>query len=126
MRRFLIATVAASLIGLAATADAAETCHEQSHQFGKSRVCVRSVLPPQGGNKYGPDNLFGLTDDGAWCEGAKGSGVGERIVYTIDPPQLFRTVQIINGYAKSDDAFRRNGRVKRVLIDRQPPDNRVY
>ena len=116
----MIALVAAALcpaVGLASAAGAAETCHEQPHQFGKSRICVSSVLPSQGSNKYGPDNLVGMTDDGAWCEGASGPGIGERITYTIAPRQLFRTVLITNGYAKSDEAFRRNGRVKRMLVE---------
>lgn len=116
MRIRMIALVAAA-VGLAQAADAVETCHEQPHQFGKSRICVSSVLPPQGSNKYGPDNLVGLTDDGAWCEGAPGPGIGERITYTIDTPQLFRTVLITNGYAKSSEAFRRNGRVKRMRVE---------
>lgn len=112
---FFVGLTAASLT--AVPAHAADTCHEFNHQFGRSQICVSSVLPPQGGNNYGPENLVGTKDDVAWCEGASGPGIGERITEHVTPRQTFRTLFITNGYAKSDEAFRRNGRIKRALIE---------
>ena len=95
---------------------AEETCHAFESQFAKERICVSSVLAPQADNTYGPDRLMGTTD-GAWCEGAAGPGIGQSVTLHHDPPQLLRTIHITAGYAKSDDAYRNNGRVKKALIE---------
>jgi hypothetical protein len=110
--------VAAAAIGLATPATVvAETCHMiiESGQFGSMRACVSSVLPSQAGNDYGPKHFAEQT--GAWCEGAPGPGVGERVTLHMKPSARFRTLLITNGYAKTADTFRRNGRIKRALIE---------
>jgi hypothetical protein len=106
-------------VGLAATAAAAaDVCHSiPGGQFGESRWCVSSVLPPQAGNNYGPEHLAGAGADGAWCEGVPGPGIGQIVTLHMKPPGHFRTVTLTNGYAKTADTFRRNGRVKRALIE---------
>ena len=77
---------------------AAETCHSLEHQFGKTRICASSVLSPQGERNYGPNHLSGVTDDGAWCEGVAGPGIGEHVTLHMDPRPRFRTLSITNGY----------------------------
>jgi hypothetical protein len=95
---------------------AAETCHLAETQFAKERICVTSVLAPQAGNTYGPDKLLG-TGDGAWCEGVAGPGIGQSVTVHLEPAQLLRTLHVTAGYAKSDESFRNNGRVKTALIE---------
>jgi hypothetical protein len=102
--------------GFARTAVAAETCHTLEHQFGKTRTCVNSVLPPQGERTYGPNHLI-VGEDGAWCEGASGPGIGQSVTIHMQPRPRFRTISITNGYARTDDTFHRNGRVKRAYIE---------
>jgi hypothetical protein len=102
--------------GLARTAVAAETCHSLGHQFGKTRTCVSSVLAPQGERTYGPNHLI-VGEDGAWCEGVAGPCVGETVTVHMDPRPRFRTISFTNGYARTTDTFRRNGRVKRAHIE---------
>lgn len=101
---------------LAATPARAEICHAFTGQFAKERICVSSVLAPQAGNTYGPDHLMG-TGDGAWCEGVPGPGIGQSVTIHHDPPQVMRTINITSGYAKSDETWRNNGRVKKALIE---------
>ncbi len=108
--------LAAGAAVLAAAPAAAETCHEFEGQFAKERICVSSVLAPQAGNTYGPDHLMG-NDDGAWCEGVPGPGIGQSVTIHHDPPQVMRTLYLTAGYAKSDEAYRNNGRVKKALIE---------
>ncbi len=96
---------------------AAETCHSLEHQFGKTRICASSVLSPQGERNYGPNHLSGVTDDGAWCEGVAGPGIGEHVTLHMDPRPRFRTLSITNGYTRTADTFRRNGRVKRAHLE---------
>ena len=114
-RTFIIALVMA---GLADAAAAAETCHSNpGGQFGDARMCVTSGLPPQAGNTYGPQHLMGLDTDGAWCEGVAGPGIGQSITLHMKPPGHFKTIALNNGYTKSEQTFRRNGRVKRAMIE---------
>jgi hypothetical protein len=108
------AVIVAALAG--GPARAAETCHAFEGQFAKVKICVSSVLAPQAGNTYGPDHLMG-TGDGAWCEGVAGPGIGQSVTIHQDPSQVMRTINVMNGYAKSDETFRNNGRVKKALIE---------
>lgn len=101
-------------------AAAAETCYvDPGGQYGKITMCVSSVLPPQGANSYGPDHLIGRAENEntAWCEGVAGPGIGESITEKLDGPYTTRALSITNGYAKSDEAFHGNGRIKSVVIE---------
>jgi hypothetical protein len=118
MRHLLLLAAAAALV---ATPARAETCHAFEGQFGKTRICetricVSSVLAPQAGNTYGPDHLLG-NGDAAWCEGVPGPGIGESVTIHHASPQLMRTINIIPGYSKADEAWRNNGRIKKALIE---------
>jgi hypothetical protein len=99
-----------------------ESCHSYGTQYGNFRLCVSSVLPPQGGNSYGPEHLSG-TPDGVWCEGVPGPGSGQTVTFhqshtvATDPLNVIGTIVLINGYAKTEQAFRDNARVKRARIE---------
>jgi hypothetical protein len=97
-------------------AAAAMICHAQSGQYAETKTCVSSMLPSQGANSYGPDQITG-TGEGAWCEGVAGAGIGEAVVIYQDPPQVIGSLVFANGYIKSEQSFRSNGRVKRARID---------
>ncbi len=99
---------------------AAETCYvDPGGQYGKITMCVSSVLPPQGANSYGPEHLIGRAENEntAWCEGVTGPGIGETITEKLDGSYTARALSITNGYAKSDEAFRGNGRIKSAVIE---------
>jgi hypothetical protein len=114
-RTWIAATAVAAALA-ASPACAEETCHAFEGQFAKVRICVSSVLAAQAGNTYGPDHLVG-TGDGAWCEGVAGPGIGQSVTIHQDPTQVMRTINVLNGYTKSEDTFRNNGRVKKALIE---------
>ncbi len=107
----------ASLL-LAAAPAWAEVCIDRgAGQYAANhKVCASSVLKPQAGNTYGPDNLY---RDGAaaWCEGAPGSGRGEYIRILYAEPVRFRSILIGNGYAKSKQTFFANARARTVRIE---------
>jgi hypothetical protein len=96
----------------------AEVCIDRAAgQYASNhKVCASSVLKPQGGNTYGPGNLF---RDGAaaWCEGAPGSGKGEYIRILYASPVSFKSILIGNGYAKSKATFFANARARTVRIE---------
>ena len=119
MRGCWIAIAAAANLAASAAA-AAEICESQESapSAGSMRLCVSSVLAPQAGRDYGPRNLMGTIEPGgAWCEGVPGPGIGERITIHMKPPTNFRSISITNGYARTEDTFRHNGRIKRALIE---------
>jgi hypothetical protein len=112
--------LAALLLAIAAMAtasslsEAQETCHELTGgQFADIRHCVTSVRPSQDSTNFGPDHLL-ATGDGAWCAS---TARNQAITLYLKPASLLRTITFTNGYAKSSETFRQNGRVKRALIE---------
>jgi hypothetical protein len=83
---------------------------------GAETYCVSSVLPGQFNNAYGPANLFSGPQGVAWVEGRQGQGVGEWITVEFDGLRRVRSFVFRNGYQKDDDIWRKNGRVKRLLL----------
>lgn len=89
-----------------------ETCARN----GAETYCVSSVLPGQFNNAYGPANLFSGPQGVAWVEGRQGQGIGEWVTIEFDSPRRVRSFIFRNGYQKDDDIFRKNGRVKRLVL----------
>lgn len=79
-----------------------------------------STLRPQAGNRYDPALALDGKLETAWCEGAKGDGVGEWIeVHAKHLPEWKSPLcwlLIVPGYAKSEATYVANGRVTRVRI----------
>jgi hypothetical protein len=92
-----------------------ETCAEQNGQYANIRLCASSVLAPQAGNSYGPQNIFD-GEDKAWCEGVTGYGVGETLTLHFKPAVRLQQFSFLNGYPKSPDTYRNNSRVKQLRI----------
>lgn len=112
MRKSVFALAIAA--GLACSpAGADETCYERSGQFANMRHCVTSVRAPQDETNYGPEHLA-ATGDGAWCASGERS---QSVTLHLKPAAPLRTVTLTNGYAKSNETFRANGRVKRAMIE---------
>ena len=118
MRAFVTALALTCLAATAATAKEVCENQESAPDAGTVRLCVSSVLPPQAGRDYGPLNLMGTTEEGgAWCEGARGGGAGESITMYFKPATRVRAVVLANGYTRTEDTFRRNGRIKRARVE---------
>lgn len=84
---------------------------------GQDTNSASSELKSFGSISYSPDNIHDLSYKTAWIEGAKGYGVGEYIVYHM-PPQTPRItkITIVNGYVKTEKAWKENSRVKRLKM----------
>jgi len=121
MQRFRRSVVSLTIVCAAGAVStigsvAKEICYGWATELVRqARHCVSSVLPPQLGFNYGPENLF--TKRNAWCEGVRGNGIGESVVVRLDPPLIFRTVYVTNGYTRSSETFADNNRVKKFKIE---------
>lgn len=104
----------------AAPAAARETCWSGYHaQFYNSiQYCVSSVLAPEGGATFGPENLAQWQDNDirAWCEGAPHFGLGETITIRVEGGPAFRRLAVSNGNGKSPETYANSARVKTVDI----------
>lgn len=84
--------------------------------FDELRYWATSVLPPQAGNDYGPENLFDGSDGTAWCEGVPGTGAGESVAISFGGQAMPLGLVIRNGYGKSADAYYDNARPRTVEV----------
>ncbi|MGR3677265.1 MAG: NADase-type glycan-binding domain-containing protein [Paracoccaceae bacterium] len=93
-----------------------ETCSRERTGFGDVMLCGSSYLDPQSGNTYYPRNLVDVDQTTAWVEGVSGTGEGEYVTFSFDTPRTIRSLQLENGYAKSQKAFRDNASVRHLTL----------
>ena len=81
------------------------------------RITASSSLQSQGKYSYGAENLHDFDHETAWVEGKEGYGIGEYITYEFPyrSPRV-TTINIHNGYVKSDQAWLANSRVKKLKV----------
>jgi hypothetical protein len=90
-----------------------------------ARVTATSTL--ENSRKYAPSNLLDRSPDAApadfwgepktaWCEGVRGTGIGEAIRIDFSSPQPVAVISISPGYEKSLDLFAKNSRIMRALL----------
>ena len=79
-------------------------------------VVASSALSPQGSNTYRVNNLYDCNHETAWVEGVSGYGVGQWIEYQRIEVKEISSINILNGYVKSDKAWSENARVKRLGV----------
>ncbi|WP_442434681.1 NADase-type glycan-binding domain-containing protein [Paenibacillus peoriae] len=81
------------------------------------KIIASSTLPDQAGNSYAARNIMDGDASTAWCEGVKGNGIGELIKFDFGSMQELKGFELINGLAKSSNAFQVNNRVKRMKLE---------
>ena len=77
----------------------------------KVKVSASSSRKPEKGNSYKPELAFDGNSRTAWCEGAKGAGKGQWIVFDFDEEVLLNEVIIEPGYFKTEELWRKNNRL---------------
>ena len=53
----------------------------------------------------------------AWVEGVSGNGAGQKVLISFDRPRQLAGFEIVNGYAKNSDIYRKNARVRTAVSD---------
>ncbi|MEC0235353.1 discoidin domain-containing protein [Paenibacillus kribbensis] len=81
------------------------------------KIIASSTLSDQAGNSYTAGNIMDGDASTAWCEGVKGDGIGEWIKIDFGSMQELKGFELINGLAKSSNAFQVNNRVKRMKLE---------
>lgn len=91
-------------------------------------VEATSTLAPEGKQSYDAENILNGSRSSAWIEGAEGNGIGESITitktYDIELDDSLRDEEsiffyelcIVNGYTRTDKAWKENGRVKKLAF----------
>jgi len=84
---------------------------------GPEEVTASSYLKSQGSNNYEPKNAHDLNYKNAWVEGVPGYGIGEYLTYKFaaTSPRITEII-VVNGYVKSETAYRNNSRVKKLKV----------
>ncbi|MGC6510393.1 MAG: NADase-type glycan-binding domain-containing protein [Myxococcota bacterium] len=97
----------------------------KGNEFNKfTTITASSTLSAQGRNTYGVDNLQDGDLNTAWCEGAKGNGVGESLTVRIpkaafeNKGPLLWAFAVSPGYAKSEKSWTGNGRTSSLKVGR--------
>ncbi|MEM9131405.1 MAG: discoidin domain-containing protein [Actinomycetota bacterium] len=81
-------------------------------------AAASSSLAGSGALTYGPDNLLDGDTDTAWNDdtGAATDGAGQWLQFDLAQPRDLLAVEIVNGYAKSDEVFTRNEAARAVQL----------
>jgi hypothetical protein len=84
---------------------------------GPNEITASSSLPPGGSITYAASNAHDLSYKTAWVEGVPGYGIGESLTYRFNPesPRITEII-VVNGYVKSEKAWRENSRVKKLKL----------
>jgi hypothetical protein len=84
---------------------------------GLDTASASSELKPFKGLKYLAENSHDLSYKTAWIEGVPGYGIGEYLLYSFPPenPRITKII-IVNGYVKSEKAWKENSRVKKLKM----------
>lgn len=82
-----------------------------------NKISASSTLSDQAGNTYAARNIVDGDASTAWCDGVKGDGIGEWVKIDFGSMQELKGFELINGLAKSSNAFQVNNRVKRMKLE---------
>ncbi|MBI3396507.1 MAG: SH3-like domain-containing protein [Spirochaetia bacterium] len=67
--------------------------------------------------EFDPRNLFDGSLQTAWCEGkADDDGIGESITLNFESPVSINKVEVVNGWARSEELYEMNNRVSALKV----------
>lgn len=117
MRTTAVGTIAVAAFTLVVGAAEAQSGWEEWDVEPRESVWASSVLTETLDGRdvsYPPVNLFDEDPATPWVEGAEGSGVGEHVTVLTERP--VDSLEIVNGFARSERLFRRNARPRELRL----------
>jgi hypothetical protein len=92
-----------------------------ANEYRAQKEWMKSVKASSTKNGYPLANLFDGKWETAWVEGATGPGVNEWIEVEMDSVIRFMGIILINGYAKSEQTYYANNRIKELKVEIEHP-----
>ncbi len=89
-------------------------------------VTASSVRKSDQGNVYAPRMAFDGNPRTAWCEGVKGPGRGQWIVFDFDNEITLKEIVIQPGYFKTPEIWGKNNRVSSIVVEFSDKSKRIY
>lgn len=90
------------------------------------KISASSTRASENGNIYEPHLAFDGNSRTGWCEGAKGAGIGQWIVFDFKEEVILQTVIIEPGYFKTEELWRKNNRLKSAILKFSNGTYKVY
>ena len=84
--------------------------------FYVADVKASTTLPEDNDGSYDASNLQDNLKDTPWCEGADGSGAGEKLTYTFDGAKKLTNLDVVNGNGTDFKLFMAYGSVKTIQL----------
>jgi len=81
-----------------------------------AKLSASSFLCEKNGFCHRPGRLIDKDRETAWCEGAPGKGVGEKLVFELKKKTTLTEIAFLPFYAKSQSTFFENARAKELEI----------
>lgn len=85
-------------------------------RYAAFTATASSVLTEPDGAEHKAENVADWGRDTAWVEGHKGDGLGESLALTLTKPAKICRIEIVNGYAKSQELYLANNRVMSLKV----------
>lgn len=87
-------------------------------------IKASSVLEPK--EAYSEDYLFDSRLEFGWAEGQEHDGIGESVIFSFDQEVRIEKLKVWNGYQRSEDHFKKNGRWMEFSFGVQGGDAKSY
>lgn len=97
------------------TAKCTVTVKEGQQKIQIESYQASSTLVASGYN-YETKNLYDNNKSTCWCEGVDGDGIGETITVSFTESVNIDTIQLINGFSKTQDLYNKNNRLKKISL----------
>jgi len=78
----------------------------------KSSSTLKNPADP---GRHDPSKALDRNLDTAWCEGANDDGIGQSLTFELKDA-IISGVGIINGYAKNEETYQSNNRIKKIKL----------
>jgi hypothetical protein len=80
------------------------------------KVTASTTLCEKNGFCHRAERLIDSKNDTAWCEGAPGKGVGQKVVFELKTPRSLTAITFLPFYAKNKKTFFDNAQAKELEI----------
>ncbi|WP_019908600.1 NADase-type glycan-binding domain-containing protein [Paenibacillus sp. HW567] len=96
--------------------DSWSEAYQTHNQIQTSKITATSTLPKSKTSSYSPNQVMDGDSTTCWCEGVKGSGIGQSFTIQFTKTIEIEGLKILPGYGKSVSAYLENNSVRKARI----------